>query len=247
MSREEPQAEPDVGRSIYGDFDSFLKVAIREYYDRGWTTRKGNFIALLIASGQTVLRHGQGLGRRRHRHQEGRHRRGRGPGPAHRPALRAGRAARAWCSRVAASASMVSYFFRHQKDIIQKVSVYKKVIADTHGRYDELQSGWRDGRYDADRAQPDDRRPDEALHRSGRRRVTGPRLPAPSRLAVGLTGGRARARADRQIIGILDVRVDGVSSTAAENFETSIEEGLGSTDYWVATRKRMREILARSS
>ena len=28
----------DYGRSIYNDFDSFLKVALREYYDRGWTT-----------------------------------------------------------------------------------------------------------------------------------------------------------------------------------------------------------------
>ncbi len=41
--------------SIYNDFDSFLKVALREYYDRGWTKRKGNFIALLIASGQTAF------------------------------------------------------------------------------------------------------------------------------------------------------------------------------------------------
>lgn len=50
----------------------------------------------------------------------------------------------------------------------------------------------------------------------------------------------------RKIVGILDVRVDGVSPTAAERFESGIEEGLGSTEYWVATRKRMREILAGS-
>ena len=50
---------------------------------------------------------------------------------------------------VAASASLVSYFFRHQKDIVRKVSLYKKVIQETRGRYDELQAGWRDGRYDA--------------------------------------------------------------------------------------------------
>ena len=43
------------GAGIYGDFDAFLKQAIREYYDRGWTTRRGNFIALLIASGQTAF------------------------------------------------------------------------------------------------------------------------------------------------------------------------------------------------
>jgi hypothetical protein len=57
------------------------------------------------------------------------------------------------------------------------------------------------------------------------------------------TAGR-KVAPHRKIVGILDVRVDGVSSTAAERFESSIEEGLGSTEYWVATRKRMREILA---
>src|SRR5690606_26001840 len=41
--------------SIYDDFDSFLKVGIRDYYDRGWSRRRGNFIALLIASGQTAF------------------------------------------------------------------------------------------------------------------------------------------------------------------------------------------------
>jgi hypothetical protein len=29
------------------------------------------------------------------------------------------------------------------------VGVYKTVIKDTEARYDEIQSGWRDGRYDA--------------------------------------------------------------------------------------------------
>jgi len=57
------------------------------------------------------------------------------------------------------------------------------------------------------------------------------------------TAGR-KVAPHRKIVGILDVRVDGVSSVAAERFESSIEEGLGSTEYWVATRKRMREILS---
>ena len=74
-------------------------------------------------------------------------------------------------------------------------------------------------------------------------------------LAVLALATSARAGADtvaptkaphRKIVGILDVRVEGVSPTAAERFESGIEEGLGSTEYWVATRKRMREILAGS-
>ncbi len=71
-------------------------------------------------------------------------------------------------------------------------------------------------------------------------------------LATGIAPG---ARADaakpapghRKIVGVLEVRVDGVSSTAAEKFEVGIEDGLSSTEYWVATRKRMREVLAGSS
>ena len=62
----------------------------------------------------------------------------------------------------------------------------------------------------------------------------------------GKAGAPAAPPPHKKIIGILDVRVDGVSSTAAEKFETGIEDGLGSTEYWVATRKRMREILAGS-
>ena len=42
-------------QGIYSTYDAFLKQAIKEYYDRGWTTRRGNFIALLIASGSTSM------------------------------------------------------------------------------------------------------------------------------------------------------------------------------------------------
>src|SRR5829696_1751136 len=55
MSVEQDTPESEQRGSMYRDFDDFLKVAIKEYYDRGWTTRRGNFIALLIASGQTAI------------------------------------------------------------------------------------------------------------------------------------------------------------------------------------------------
>jgi len=52
----EPSKEAAAGaQGLYASYDAFLKQAIREYYDRGWTTRKGNFIALLIASGSTSM------------------------------------------------------------------------------------------------------------------------------------------------------------------------------------------------
>ncbi len=151
MGREELPNEPEGGKnrelSIYRDFDSFLKVAIREYYDRGWKSRRGNFIALLIAAGQTSMAMAkdsmvQGAGTRNM-----------AIGAATVVALRVGLryalgGPLGLVLTVAASASLVSYFIRNQRDIIKKVGIYKKLIGDARERYEELHDGWRDGRYD---------------------------------------------------------------------------------------------------
>jgi hypothetical protein len=42
---------------------------------------------------------------------------------------------------------MISYVVKNQKDILKKVSAYKVVIADGEKRYDEVVTGWRDGKY----------------------------------------------------------------------------------------------------
>ena len=143
----EARASNDQGQSIYGDFDSFLKVALKEYYDRGWATRKGNFIALLIASGQTSLSLAKdsvvdGTGTKKLAL-------GAGVLLALRVGLRyALGGPLGLVLTVAASASMVSYFIRNQKDIIRNVGTYRDLIADARSRFDELQSSWRDGKYD---------------------------------------------------------------------------------------------------
>lgn len=148
MSGEEARDDSDYERSIYRDFDNFLKIAIKEYYDRGWKSRKGNFIALLISSGTTSFALAKdsvtdGSGTKRV-----------AIGAATVLALRIGLryalgGPLGMVLTVAASASLISYFFRNQKDILRKVGVYKDVIKDTGERYDEIQSGWRNGRYDA--------------------------------------------------------------------------------------------------
>jgi hypothetical protein len=144
VAAETKPAAPDAG--IYGEFDAFLKQGIKEYYDRGWQTRKGNFIALLIASGQTTLALAKdsvvdGSGTKKV-----------AIGAAAVLALRVGLryaigGPLGMVLTVAAGASMVSYFVRHQKEIVQKVSVYKTAIAETHKRFDEIQAGWRDNKY----------------------------------------------------------------------------------------------------
>ena len=143
----EPSQETAAGaQGLYGSFDAFLKQVIREYYDRGWTTRKGNFIALLIASGQTSLALAKdsvvdGSGTKKV-----------AIGAGLLLALRIGLryalgGPLGLVLTLAAGASMVSYFIRNQKDIVKKVGTYKTVIADAQKRYDEVQGGWRDGKY----------------------------------------------------------------------------------------------------
>jgi hypothetical protein len=141
-------ADGDFGRSIYNDFDSFLKVGIREYYDRGWSKRKGNFIGLLIASGSTSFALAKdsvvdGSGTKKL-----------AIGAAAVLALRVGLkyaigGPLGLVLTVAAGASMISYFFRNQKDILRKVGIYKTLIKESHERYEEIQSGWRDNKYDS--------------------------------------------------------------------------------------------------
>lgn len=145
----DPQARPsESGRSIYAEFDAFMKVALKEYYDRGWTTRRGNFIALLIASGQTAFALAKdsvvdGTGTKKV-----------AIGAALILALRIGLryalgGPLGLVLTVAAGASMISYFIRNQKDIVKKVGSYRTLINETRERYEELQNGWRSGRYDA--------------------------------------------------------------------------------------------------
>ena len=145
----DPQARPPdaTGRSIYGEFDNFLKVAIREYYDRGWTSRRGNFIALLIASGQTALALAKDSV------VDGTATKKVAIGAALLLALRVGLryalgGPLGLVLTVAAGASMVSYFIRNQKDIVKKVGVYRGLIGETREQYEELQNAWRSGRTD---------------------------------------------------------------------------------------------------
>ncbi|HJX64219.1 MAG TPA: hypothetical protein VJ860_09735, partial [Polyangia bacterium] len=51
-SEESSRRGNDVLPDVYDDYDAFLKQAIHQYYERGWKSRKANFIALVLASGQ---------------------------------------------------------------------------------------------------------------------------------------------------------------------------------------------------
>ncbi len=136
----------EIRPEVYADYDAFLKEAIREYYDRGWKSRRGNFIALVMASGQVVsmaadsVKDGTGLKKAAM---------GAAGVVALRFALRYFLAGPMGVILTAALiGSAVAYLAKHQKEITSKVGPYKDLITTTRTRFDDIQSGHREGRYD---------------------------------------------------------------------------------------------------
>jgi hypothetical protein len=147
---DEPATEAgpsEIRPDAYDDYDAFLKQAVREYYARGWKSRRGNFIALVIASGQMVsmaadsVRSGSGLKKA-------------AIGAAGVVALRFGlryflTGPVGWLVSAAVVASAVGYLAKHQKEITAKLDPIRSLITDTRTKFDDIQGGYRAGRYDA--------------------------------------------------------------------------------------------------
>jgi len=135
---------------MYDSFDDFLKAAIKQYYERGWKRKKGTFIALLIASGQTLsmaadsFKSGEGLKKVAY-------------GAAGLVALRlALRFALGGPLGIiltgAAAASLVAYLVQHRKEVSKKLDRTRKLIEETRPKFDEIQGGHGAGRLsDAER------------------------------------------------------------------------------------------------
>ena len=133
--------------AAYDTFEDYLRLAIKEYYDRGWKSRRANFIALLLASGQmmSVAKNAvageKGL-------------RNVAVGAAGAVALRF---ALRWAlggplgilMTAAMAASLVAYLVKNQKEISQKVGRFRERIGEEKKRFEEIQSGYRANRYDA--------------------------------------------------------------------------------------------------
>ncbi len=137
----------DIPDAAYDDYDGFLKQAVRESYDRSWKTHRGNFLALVVASGQVVsmaadsVRDGTGLKKAAL---------GAGSVVALRFGLRyffAGPVGILLSAALIASAA--GYLIKNQKDVTAKLPAMKAIIGDMRGRFDEIQVGYRAGRYPA--------------------------------------------------------------------------------------------------
>ena len=142
-----PESPAEIKPEAYDDYDAFLRQGVREYYDRGWKSRRGNFIALVIASGQIVsmatdsVKNGTGLRKAAF-------------GAAGVVALRFGlkyflSGPLGLLLSAALVASAVGYLVKNQKEITSKVDPLKVIITDTRTKFDEIQGGYRAGRYDA--------------------------------------------------------------------------------------------------
>ena len=132
---------------VFDDYKAFVKEAVREYYELGWKNRRGNFIALLIASGQTLslatdsVKDGSGIKKA-------------AMGAAGVVALRLGlRYALSGPLGIvltgAAAVSAVTFLVKNQKEIGAKVTAYRELVQSTQTKFDEIQGGFRAGRYDA--------------------------------------------------------------------------------------------------
>jgi len=146
MASDDSGRADEVREDVYDDYDAFLKQAIHSYYHRGWKNRKGNFIALLIASGQMPsmakdsVADGSGLKKA-------------AIGAASVVALRL-----AWryflsgplgvIVGVAALGSAVAYLGKHRKEVTGKIQPYRTLVSETRTRFEDIQGGYRAGRYD---------------------------------------------------------------------------------------------------
>lgn len=149
MQTEEPQKNDQTAGlrdEVYDDYNAFMRHAVREYYDRGWKQRKGNFIALVMASGQILgiatdsVKDGSGFKKA-------------AIGAASVVALRL--ALKYFLAgplglvlTAAAIASAVGYLIKNQREVTAKVGPYRELIEQTRIRFEEIQGGYRAGKYD---------------------------------------------------------------------------------------------------
>jgi hypothetical protein len=130
----------------YDTFDDYLRLAVKEYYDRGWKNRRANFIALLIASGQTTAMAKDAV-----------------TGEKGLKNMAMGaigvvglRLALRWALggplgillTAATGASLIAFFVKNQKEISSKIGRFRERVTEERTKFEEIQSGYRSNRYD---------------------------------------------------------------------------------------------------
>ena len=147
MSEDVTPAKSDKD-DIYTRFDAFLKRAINDYYKISGKKRKGNFIALVMVSGEMMSLAADSF-------KSGTGARKLAIGAAGVLALRIG-------LRYALSgplgiifagvtvASLVAYFVRNRSEIATRVTRNRQLVTELRQSYDKTQSDFRDRRFSED-------------------------------------------------------------------------------------------------
>lgn len=145
QNADDPAKDASAAAAVYDSFDDFLQAAIKDYYERGW--QRPNFMALLIASGQTGNLAKNALGST-----DGLKRLALGTAGV--------LAVRVILTRVLTGplgllltgvsvASLIALFVRHQKEIMSKTTRFRDLISRTRDSFEEAQAGYRQNRMDA--------------------------------------------------------------------------------------------------
>lgn len=139
-----PDAHTAYPAEVYETFDAFMQQVIRDTYERG--AKRPEFVALVLASGELLP---MAWGRIKKAGV-----RDVAIGAAGVVALRFGIR---WLLGGPLGviltgftvATLISFFWSHQKDVLARRKPYKRLISDTLEKYEDIQARYRDGRYDA--------------------------------------------------------------------------------------------------
>jgi hypothetical protein len=144
MSSESENAHTAYPAEVYETFDAFMQQVIKDTYETG--AKRAEFVALVIASGE-LLPLAWGRIKKTGVKEAA-------IGAAAVVALRFGLqyllgGPIGIILTGFTAATLVSFFWSNQKEVMRRVKPYKKVIGDAKDKFEDIQARYRDGRYDA--------------------------------------------------------------------------------------------------
>lgn len=141
-------SDTDERPKIHDNYDQFLQAALATYYEKGGKGKRVNFLALLLASGETWK---VAYKRVKNVSLTGKVVSGVAGAVAVRMLLRYALAGPIGIVLTAASvASLVSLYLRNQDAIAAKVKGYREMIKEYEVKYDKVRGDWVDRKIDAD-------------------------------------------------------------------------------------------------
>lgn len=129
---------------VYETFDAFMQQVLKDTYDHG--AKRAEFVALVIASGELLPMAWGRLKKSGVRELA--------VGAAGVVALRVGLkyllgGPVGMILTGFTFATLVSFFWSNQRDVMRRVRPYKTVIYEAREKFEDIQARYRDGRYDA--------------------------------------------------------------------------------------------------